>query len=159
MFPGKRYSGIDIHLLTVQPGLEWVNSLIRLRESELGQGPAVKKVLLCIDDELNGLLIRQRLLETQGYQVLIASHVDDGLALFEHEHVDAVVLDYYMPEMDGGHLAEELKKRRPEVPIVMLSAYITLPEEAVSHTDAYLIKGEAPVKLLNTIDTLLKKAA
>ena len=118
-----------------------------------------KKVLLCIDDELNGLLIRRMFLESQGYEVLIATHVDDGLQLFDQSHVDAVVLDYYMPEMDGGHLARKLKERRPEIPIVMLSAFVTLPEYAMSNTDAYVVKGDAPRKLLNTLDRLLKDAA
>ncbi len=118
-----------------------------------------RKVLLCIDDELNGLLIRQMFLQSQGYEVLIASHVQDGLKLFESTDIDAVVLDYYMPEMDGGKLAEELKKRKPDVPIVMLSAFVTLPQGAIEHTDAYVIKGEAPKRLLGTIDALLKKAA
>lgn len=118
-----------------------------------------RKVLLCIDDELNGLLIRQMFLQSQGYEVLVASHVKDGLELFETNRIDAVVLDFYMPEMDGGRLAQELKKRRPEVPIVMLSAFVTLPEEATANADAYVVKGEAPNKLLGAIDALLKKAA
>lgn len=118
-----------------------------------------RKVLLCIDDEPNGLLIRQMFLQSQGYEVLIASDVKDGLHLFETTEVDAVVLDYYMPDMDGGKLAGELKKRKPEVPIVMLSAFIALPQEATVHTDAYVVKGEAPKRLLGTIDALLKKAA
>lgn len=157
MFPENRYSGSDIHFLTVQLKKKFVHSLIGFQCS--ARTTLKKKVLLCIDDELNGLLIRRMLLESQGYEVHIATSVQQGLTLFEHEHVDAVVLDYYMPVMDGGHLAEELKKRNPAVPIVMLSAFITLPDEAVSHTDAYIVKGEAPVKLLNTIDTLLKRAA
>lgn len=118
-----------------------------------------KNVLLCIDDEINGLLIRRMLLESQGYNVLIATHVDDGLQLFDQSQVDAVVLDYYMSEMDGGHLAKKLKERRPEVPIMMLSAFISLPEYAMKNTDAYVVKGEAPRKLLNTFDDLLKKSA
>ena len=157
MFPENGYSGSDIHFLTVLLKKNLVHSYLGIQG--LARINVKKKVLLCIDDELNGLLIRRMLLESQGYEVLIATSVQQGLTLFEHEQVDAVVLDYYMPVMDGGHLAEELKKLRPGVPIVMLSAFITLPDEAVSHTDAYIIKGEAPVKLLNTIDTLLKKAA
>ncbi len=118
-----------------------------------------KKILLCIDDEISGLLIRQKFLESQGYEVLIASSVRDGLQLFESANIDAVVLDYYMPEMDGGLLARELKKRRPEVPILMLSAFVVLPDEVTADTDAYIVKGDAPRKLLNTIERLLKKAA
>jgi CheY-like chemotaxis protein len=118
-----------------------------------------KKVLLCIDDEMNGLLVRQMLLASQGYEVLIASDPLEGLNLFERIHVDAVVLDYYMPVMNGGEVAAELKTRRPQVPILLLSAFVTLPEEAMAHSDAYLVKGDAPKKLLRAIDTLLNNAA
>lgn len=118
-----------------------------------------KKVLLCIDDDYSGLLIRRLFLESQGYEVLIASSVGEGFRMFEREHVDAVVLDYYMPHMNGGSLAEIMKQRHPEVPIVMLSAFVTLPDKATEHSDAYIVKGDAPKKLLSTIETLLKKAA
>ena len=118
-----------------------------------------KKVLLCIDDDHSGLLIRRMFLESQGYEVLIASRVADGFKLFEQEHVDAVVLDYSMPEMNGDKLAQAMKQRRPDVPIILLSAFVTLPPEAMAHSDGYIIKGDAPRKLLNAIDTLLKKAA
>jgi DNA-binding response OmpR family regulator len=118
-----------------------------------------RKVLLCIDDDYNGLLIRRLFLESQGYEVLIAANVGEGFKMFEQEQVDAVVLDYYMPQMNGDLLAELMKQRRPEVPIVMLSAFVTLPEDASWHSDAYIVKGDAPRKLLNTIATLLKKAA
>jgi CheY-like chemotaxis protein len=118
-----------------------------------------QKVLLCIDDEMNGLLVRQMLLASQGYEVPIASDPVEGLHLFERVHIDAVVLDYYMPVMNGAEVAAELKTRRPHVPIVLLSVFVTLPEEAMEHSDAYLVKGDAPKKLLRAIETLPNSAA
>ena len=118
-----------------------------------------KKVLLCIDDDYHALLIRRLFLESQGYEVLIAQDAAEGFRLFDRERVDAVVLDYYMPQMNGDILAAAMKQRRPGIPILMLSAFITLPEQATENTDAYVVKGDAPKKLLGTIDKLLKKAA
>ncbi len=127
--------------------------------TQLRTRPVKKKVLLCIDDDKSGLLIRQIFLQSHGYDVLIASNVRDGLAMFEREKVDAVVLDYYLPDMNGDVLAEELKTRRPDLPILMLSAFVIPPEEATANTDAYIVKGDAPKRLLVAIDQLLKKAA
>lgn len=118
-----------------------------------------KKLLLCIDDDFSGLKIRRLFLESQGYEVLIANRVSEGLRLFENEDIDAVVLDYYMPEMNGDHVAEMMKRHRPDVPIVMLSAFVTVPQNVTANTDAFVVKGDAPKKLLNTIDQLLNKAA
>ena len=58
--------------------------------------------LLCIDDDVQSLEIRKIVFEASGYRVLTASSGADGLRLFRSYPVDAVVLDYHMPEMDGG---------------------------------------------------------
>ena len=110
-----------------------------------------KKILLCIDDELVGLRVRKLILERSGYEVLTASDGPSGLELFEHETVDAVVLDFYMPQMDGGHVARRMKSLKPTVPILSLSAYISLPEHSTDCVDAYLTKGQPPEILLEKI--------
>ena len=85
--------------------------------------------ILCIDDEALGLQIRRAVLERAGYQVLTATDGETGLNLFRSNPVDGVVLDYYMPGMDGGRVAEELRRERSGVPSMLLSAYINLPAE------------------------------
>jgi CheY-like chemotaxis protein len=78
--------------------------------------------ILCIDDEGLGLKIRRTVLERAGYRVLTAEDGPTGLSLFREQEVDGVVLDYYMPEMDGGVVAETMRRERPSVPIMLLSA-------------------------------------
>ena len=60
------------------------------------------RTVLCVDDERIGLRVRKIMLESRGYTVLTASNGDDGLKLFDENHVDIVVLDYYMPGLNGG---------------------------------------------------------
>jgi CheY-like chemotaxis protein len=57
--------------------------------------------ILCIDDHTNGLIGRKILLENNGYRVLPAIAGDEGLTLFLSHSVDAVILDYQMPGMNG----------------------------------------------------------
>jgi CheY-like chemotaxis protein len=111
--------------------------------------------ILCIDDEALGLRIRKTVLEHAGYRVLIAEDGPTGLTLFRGHAVDGVVLDYYMPEMDGGAVAEAMRRERPEVPIMLLSAYINLPPETVALVDVTLLKGEGPVELLEKLRRML----
>lgn len=111
--------------------------------------------ILCIDDEALGLQIRSAVLERAGYQVLTATDGETGLNLFRSNPVDGVVLDYYMPGMDGGRVAEELRRERPTVPIMLLSAYINLPAEVEALVDVTLLKGEGPMELIEKLGLML----
>lgn len=112
--------------------------------------------ILCVDDEQHGLMIRQMLLERVGYSVLTAGTAREGLALFSQKPVDAVVLDYYLPDVDGGRVATAMRLLKPDVPIIMFSVQWTLPEETGTVADAVLGKGQHPIGLLNILEHLLR---
>ena len=114
--------------------------------------------ILCIDDEELGLLVRKMTLEAEGYDVAIASDGPSGLELFGSQAFDLVLLDHSMPGMNGGQVAEQLRQRSPGTPIVLLSAYVTLPEEHIAMVDAYITKGESTDLLLTTVRQLIEKA-
>lgn len=67
-------------------------------------------MILCIDDHWNGLIGRKMLLEENGYKVLEATGGLEGLELFLSHPVDAVVLDYQMPDMNGDVVAATMKR-------------------------------------------------
>ena len=113
------------------------------------------KTVLCVDDERIGLRVRKIMLESHGFRVLTANDGRQGIALFDEHPVDLVVLDYFMPDMNGGDVAAELRKRRPEVPIIFLSAYFSLPPEALELANAFITKGDPPDSLLEKIEKLM----
>jgi two-component system alkaline phosphatase synthesis response regulator PhoP len=113
------------------------------------------KVILCVDDEPKGLQVRQMVLESQGYPVLTATSGRQALALFAAHPVAAVVLDYYMPEMDGGQVAVELRRLKPDVKILLLSAYPDLPQEVLNLVDDRAVKGTSPTTFLTVLQGLL----
>lgn len=113
------------------------------------------KVILCVDDEVTGLSVRKMILESQGYRVFTAENGPEALAQFSSNGIDLVVLDYSMPGMHGGVVAEKMKRLRPAVPILMLSAYVDLPSETLALVDKYVTKGEPPPVLLGAIAQLL----
>lgn len=112
-------------------------------------------LILCVDDEVVGLRVRKILLERAGYKVLTAEDGRSGIDLFASEPVDAVVLDYAMPGMHGGEVAKRMRQAKPKVPILLLSAYVGLPEEVSSLVDVYMTKGEGAPALLQKLGTLL----
>lgn len=113
------------------------------------------KTVLCVDDEKIGLRVRQLMLEGHGFRVLTASDGQQGLDLFDTNHVDVVVLDYYMPGLNGGQVAAELKRRRSDVPIIFFSAYFSLPPHALELANAFITKGDPPEILIEKIEQLM----
>jgi CheY-like chemotaxis protein len=113
--------------------------------------------ILCVDDETTGLSVRKMILESQGYRVVTAENGPDGLAIFSAEPIDLVVLDYRMPGMNGDVVAERMKHLKPFIPILMLSAYVDLPNETLALVDRYLTKGEGPLTMLKAVAELLTR--
>jgi len=118
-----------------------------------------KATILCIDDHWNGLIGRKCLLESNGYEVLEATCGDDGLKLFLAHPVDAVVLDYQMPGMNGDVVAAKMKRAKSHVPIMLLSAYGPLPKSKLAAVDTFLSKSQPPTILLSTLQHLLDNQA
>ena len=114
-----------------------------------------KATILCIDDHWNGLIGRKMLLEQNGYEVLEASGGDEGLKLFLSRNVDAVVVDYQMPGMNGDVVAEKIKRINSHVPIMLLSAYGPLPKNKLRSVDSFLSKSQPANILLSTLQGLL----
>lgn len=117
--------------------------------------PRAKATILCIEDQWKGLLARKMLLEKNGYEVLEASGVDEGLKLFLSRNVDAVVLDYQLPGMNSDLVAEKMKRINSSVPIMLLSAYGPLPKNKLRSVDSFLTKSQPPSILLSKLEDLL----
>ncbi len=112
-------------------------------------------LVLCVDDELIGLQVRKILLERSGYKVLTAQDGLEGLQVFAKEPVEIVVLDYSMPGMNGGEVAVRMRQTKPQVPILLLSAYVGLPAEVTALVNLYMTKGEGAEMLLEKVESLL----
>ena len=113
------------------------------------------RLILCVDDEVVGLQVRKILLERAGYKVLTALDGRTGLEVFAAEPIQAVVLDYTMPGMNGGEVANRMRQTKPEIPILLLSANIALPAEITALVDVYMTKGEGAPVLLKNLSSLL----
>ena len=114
-----------------------------------------KARILCIDDHFNGLIGRKMLLEQSGYEVLEATGGIEGLQLFRSHSVDAVVLDYQMPGMNGDVVAAKMKGINSQIPILLLSAYGPLPPKKLRSVVTFVSKSEPPAILLTQLQDLL----
>jgi hypothetical protein len=95
-------------------------------------------VLLCIDDDQDVLECEKAFLESFGYTVLTAASGGKGLELASMYPVDVVIVDYFMPEMNGQEVAIEMRRLNPQAPIIMLSragSRWPLPAHAPEHRE------------------------
>jgi CheY-like chemotaxis protein len=112
-----------------------------------------KPIILCVDDEQNALLVRQRVLEKDGYEVIPASSVSQALNVLELRSVDLVLTDLLMPGGTGAELADEVRLRWPRVPVIVLSGVNEIPENLSAHL--FLNKLEGPVSLCRRVREVL----
>jgi len=111
-------------------------------------------VLLCIDDNDDVLECEKSFLESFGYTVLTAPSGGKGLELASMYSVDVVIVDYLMPGMNGQEVAIEMRRLRSQVPIIMLSAAVDVPEQALKLVDAFIAKDRLASQLLPAISQL-----
>jgi CheY-like chemotaxis protein len=117
-----------------------------------------RKNLLYIDDNQTSLKTCKMILEHFGYTVLTASNSREGLEAFASNAIDAVILDYQMPEMDGERVAAEMRRTNPRVPILLLSGCPSLPDSALRRVDECIAKGDSVEFLLLAVEQLLSRA-
>jgi CheY-like chemotaxis protein len=95
-------------------------------------------------------------LEPFGYVAVVASDGREALRLAAQRRVDAVILDYCMPGMNGGEVAREMKRLRPDVPIILFSGSLDIPSSTLLYVDAFVAKGEGLRPLLAVLARLLQ---
>ena len=114
-----------------------------------------KPVILCADDTSTMLQGRKMLLEKNGYRVLTAANGKEAVQAFVSHTVDLVLLDYRVPQIDGGVAAIHMRACKPDVPIALLSGDESLPPSALEAVDAFISKSEPVTSLLEKVDYLL----
>jgi DNA-binding response OmpR family regulator len=117
--------------------------------------------ILVVDDDKNSRLFLTALLEEAGYTVTAATDGEDALEKMDRSHVDLVVLDIMMPNMDGYEFTRVIRESDTNLPILMVSAK-QLPADkhkgfAVG-TDDYITKPIDDEEMLYRIKALLRRA-
>ncbi len=82
-----------------------------------------EKTILVVDDEEGVRESVREILTDEGYRVIEASDGSKVLGLIRKNHPDLVLLDIWMPELDGIGLLKEIKQREPVVPVIMVSGH------------------------------------
>ncbi len=123
--------------------------------------PATPHIVL-VDDDPDTLSLTRMLLAGERWRITDVGSAKEALAVIDQEPVDCVVTDVNMPGSDGFSLLDALKQGRPEVPVILLTSFVTL-EDAVRAVDrgavSYLPKPVTARSLSETVRAALERAA
>jgi two-component system, NtrC family, response regulator len=82
--------------------------------------------ILIVDDEKNYLVVLEALLAPEGYEIMTAGSGPDALRSIRDSDLDLLITDMKMPGMGGMELLEESKKIKPDLPVIMMTAFGTI---------------------------------
>ena len=114
-----------------------------------------RRVILCVDDENNPLVLRRLVLEKAGYEVVTAGSGKEALQLTAERAFDLVLYDHLMPGMNGAELAQAIKSKQPNLPVILISGVNDIPPGA-NVADAFVSKVEGPDVLSKRIIAVLQ---
>ena len=117
--------------------------------------------ILVVDDDKHTRMLLKAILENASYTVTTANDGLEALDTLEKQHIDLVVLDIMMPNMDGYELTKTIRQTDNALPILMVTAK-QLPQDEkrgfLVGTDDYITKPIDEEKLLLRIKALLRRA-
>ena len=116
--------------------------------------------ILVVDDEKNICRTIQMVLQGEGYRVLTTSGGESCLDIIQREVIDLVLLDIYLPGMDGLETLKLLKQQAPDIEVIMISGHGTI-EDAVKAVKwgaySFIEKPLEREKLLMVIEQSLER--
>jgi DNA-binding response OmpR family regulator len=112
--------------------------------------------ILCIGNDPVHLNLRCALLKEHGWNVLSSGSGHEGVIRFSQESVDAVVVDLNGDGAEAALITGELKRLRPEMPVIMLVAGAeTLADGATQQANAVVVKSQEARMLIDALRALL----
>src|SRR5271170_4841221 len=148
----KRWSTLSAHQTQIAASNGFMSKEFFTGPPDDGQGSGIAVVtppasealirVLLLDDHSENLLLRSTILRKYGYVTETASTIHEAIELLDQ--IDIAVLDYHLGAGQfGTEVAAELRRRRPEVPIIILSA--TLERRFGGVEDMHLLKGYSSI--------------
>lgn len=128
---------------------------VRFESAKDSLVPVQSKLILCVDDNDCLLDSLQSYLKAKGFRVIACSDGEMALMLLGSGSVDAVVVDYEMPNMNGGELATAIRLRSPLIPIVMFSGSVDLPAGSLKNVDGFVEKHSGLSSVGRMLESLL----
>ena len=116
--------------------------------------------ILVVDDEGIVLESCKRVLEAEGFEVILSKSAYEALAAIDYDPPSLFLIDVKMPVHDGMYLIKELKQRGNEAPIIVMSGYntnATIKEAELMGASRFLAKPFTPYELLEAVREVIER--
>ncbi len=117
--------------------------------------------ILVVDDHAHIRRLYEYTLEKNGYKPLTAANGKEAFAVMENEHIDLIVLDIMMPEMDGYTFLRTLRDSGSEIPVLVITARDSSEDVRKAFTlgtDDFMVKPVDEIEMLLRIKALMRRA-
>lgn len=119
------------------------------------------KKILVVDDESSIVTLLKYNLEEAGFQVITAADGKEGLHLAKTENPDVIVLDWMLPHLDGMEVCKELRIKKIQTPIIMLTAKDEEFDKVLGlelGADDYMTKPFSPREVIARVKAMIRRS-
>lgn len=108
--------------------------------------------VLCVENHKEYLDALKYMLETAGYEVVSATTGTQGLAMLTKQQIQGVLLEYDLPDATGSAVRAEMKRLKPEVPVLLFAGVGSQTPFLLRFFDSYLRNMERPEWAFQDLD-------
>ncbi len=117
--------------------------------------------IMVVEDDKNTRKLMEAVLKENGYHPILARDGIEALDIMEHQHIDLMIVDIMMPNMDGYELTQTLRETKHNLPILMVSAKEEASDKKkgfIIGTDDYMVKPVDEEEMILRIAALLRRS-
>lgn len=113
-----------------------------------------RPLVLCVEDDLSALALRKAILEKNGFDVIGVSSADEALITLREAPVCATIADHMLQGKSGTQMAIQMKKTKPDVPIILHSGAVPDHFDGV---DVFISKTEPTSEFLRIVKDVVER--
>ena len=108
--------------------------------------------VLCVENHSEHMSALKYMLEAAGYEVMAATTGGQALRLLTDPHVDGVLLEYDLPDATGSAVRAEMKRIKPDIPVLLFAGIGSQTPFLLRFFDSYLRNSERPEVVFDDLD-------
>ena len=117
--------------------------------------------IMVVEDDTHTRKLMDAVLRQNGYAPICASNGKDALHILDHQHIDLILLDIMMPNMDGFTFIETIRQSGSEIPVLIVTAKAAPTDKKKGFmlgTDDYMVKPVDEEEMILRINALLRRS-
>jgi DNA-binding NtrC family response regulator len=109
--------------------------------------------VLCVESHSEYLEALKYMLETAGYEVISAITGSQGVSMLKKHAIEGVLLEYDLPDASGSTIRAEMKRIKPEIPVLLFAGIGSQTPFLIRFFDSYLRNAARPELVLHDLDS------